>query len=210
MEYEWRNYCINYIKLKFFNKKYKKLDFFKTTVIRLTNICLLDKMLSRSILKKVRSFEMKRTLQISLVVVIVDQMIKFFMTTFLANQEITIIPHFFSLIYALNTGAAWSLFSGDRFFLIMVTFLFLGFLYYFFLKDQNLKWSEKIGMGFLIGGIIGNLIDRILFGYVIDYLSFTFFSYQFPIFNFADTCIVVSILLLILLSVSEVVPWKSK
>lgn len=153
---------------------------------------------------------MKKTLQISFVIVFIDQVIKCLVRTLLANREIVVIPNFFSLFYAKNPGAAWSLFSGNRLFLILITFLFLGFLYFFFLKDQTLKQIEKVGMGFLIGGIVGNLVDRIFWGYVIDYLSFTFFRYSFPIFNFADTCIVLSIFFFILVSVSEVIPWKSK
>lgn len=160
--------------------------------------------------KKEKEFNMKKTLQISFAIVVVDQFIKFLARMFLMGQEIVVIPKFFSLLYTLNPGAAWSLFSGNRIFLILITFLFLGFLYFFFLKDQHLKIVEKVGIGFLIGGILGNLVDRIFFGYVIDYLSFTFFNYSFPIFNFADTCIVGSIFFLIFVSVSEVIPWKLK
>ena len=55
----------------------------------------------------------------------------------------------------------------------------------------------------LMGGIVGNLIDRIVYGYVIDYLSFKFGSYYFPIFNFADICIVVSVIIMLLRMIKE-------
>ena len=67
------------------------------------------------------------------------------------------------------------------------------------IKNKNLGRKEWITYGILLGGIIGNLIDRIKTGAVIDYLDFTFFGYPYPIFNFADICIVVSILGLFLI-----------
>ena len=57
---------------------------------------------------------------------------------------------------------------------------------------------EKIYMIFLTGGIIGNLIDRIIYGYVVDYLRFIIFGYNFPIFNLADICITIGVILLII------------
>ena len=59
----------------------------------------------------------------------------------------------------------------------------------------------------LLSGILGNLLDRIIHGYVIDYLSFNFGKYYFPIFNFADICIVISILLILIRMIKEDV-WK--
>lgn len=56
----------------------------------------------------------------------------------------------------------------------------------------------QIIYGILLGGIIGNLIDRIIYGYVIDYLNFNIFGYNFPVFNFADICIVISIFIIII------------
>lgn len=57
---------------------------------------------------------------------------------------------------------------------------------------------EKISYIFLTGGIIGNLIDRIIYGYVVDYLRFIIFGYNFPIFNLADICITIGVILLII------------
>ena len=67
-------------------------------------------------------------------------------------------------------------------------------------NNVKLKNIDKIIYGILLGGIIGNLIDRVLYGYVIDYLSFNIFGYSFPIFNFADICIVLSMIGLIIWS----------
>ena len=69
---------------------------------------------------------------------------------------------------------------------------------YFLIINNNLSILDKIIYGMLYGGIIGNLLDRIFRGYVIDYLDFIVFKYDFPIFNFADSLIVVAMILLII------------
>lgn len=74
-------------------------------------------------------------------------------------------------------------------------------IYLYFIKDKKLKKIEVITYSILIGGIIGNLIDRIVYGYVIDYLSFNIFGYHFPVFNLADICIVVSVFLMIMIEI---------
>ena len=154
---------------------------------------------------------MKKVFGISVIVLAIDQALKLLVQTFLKDVgSVCLIPHFFELQYAENDGAAWSMFSGNRLFLIFMTFLFLGMIYYFFLKNETLDHLKKWGIGFLIGGILGNLFDRLFLGYVIDYLSFEIFGYAFPIFNFADTCIVLAILFLIIKSSEEVLPWKLK
>ena len=68
----------------------------------------------------------------------------------------------------------------------------------YMIKGKDLNKYEEIIYGVLIGGIIGNLIDRVVHGSVIDYLDFNLFGYNFPVFNFADICIVISIILIII------------
>lgn len=154
---------------------------------------------------------MKKVAVVSFIILLIDQFFKYIVQAFLMpSGTITIIPSFFQLVYAENNGAAWSLFSGSRLFLILVTFVFLIMIYYFLLKDENISKLERLGVSFLIGGILGNLCDRIFLGYVVDYLSFNIFGYQYPVFNFADICIVLSIIFLIVITCREVLPWKLK
>ena len=147
---------------------------------------------------------MKKLAIISLICIIIDQVIKVIVTT---NMEfahsINVINNFFRITYLQNTGAAWSILSGNRILLIIVTLIALGIIYFVFLKDKKIKNYESILLGILLGGIIGNLIDRVRFGYVIDYLDFNLFSYHYPVFNFADICIVVSIIILLIISLKE-------
>ena len=147
---------------------------------------------------------MKKLIPISLVCLLIDQIIKVVITTNLKIADsINIITNFFRITYLQNTGAAWSILSGNKIVLILITIIALFLIYYFLLKNKTLKNIEYILYGILIGGILGNLIDRIRFGYVIDYLDFNFGSYRYPVFNLADICIVISIILLVLISIKD-------
>jgi signal peptidase II len=141
--------------------------------------------------------EMKKILPISLLFVVIDQVVKILVINKMAlQQSITIINNFFNITYVRNTGAAWSILSGNVLLLIMISVLALVTIYYYLIKDKDLNKIDIVSYSMLIGGIIGNLIDRIVHGYVIDYLDFKIFNYNFPIFNIADTLIVISIIII--------------
>ncbi len=143
---------------------------------------------------------MKKICSISLICLIIDQFIKLLITiNFKLYEGIVVIPNFFSIIRVHNTGAAWSFLTGNTFALILLSLLALVAIYLFFIKNTELKKLEKIIYGVLIGGILGNLIDRIFRGYVVDFLDFQIFKYNFPVFNFADICIVLSVLAILIL-----------
>ena len=140
---------------------------------------------------------MKKILPISLLFVVIDQVVKIIVINKMAlQQSITIINNFFNITYVRNTGAAWSILSGNVLLLIMISVLALITIYYYLIKDKDLNKIDIVSYSMLIGGIIGNLIDRIVHGYVIDYLDFKIFNYNFPIFNIADTLIVISIIII--------------
>ena len=138
---------------------------------------------------------MKKLVGESVLFVLMDQVIKYFVKKTLLN--VTIIPHFFFLTYTENEGAAWSILEGNRIFLILIGVFSLIIIYEYFLKGKKQTSFETLSYALLIGGIIGNLIDRVVRGYVIDYLNFHIFSYHYPIFNFADICIVLGVCFLI-------------
>lgn len=122
--------------------------------------------------------------------------------TILNMGSIKVIQDFFYLTYSENTGAAWSILKDQKILLLIVTVLVL-FLINKYLHKENLTNMETFTYGMLIGGIVGNLFDRIVYGYVIDFLDFKIYGYNYPIFNFADTFIVVGIILLIVISVRK-------
>ncbi len=141
---------------------------------------------------------MKKIISLSVVIVLLDQIIKFFITTLELHQKITIIQDFFYITYVRNDGAAWSILSGNRIILILVGIFALLLIYFFLIKNKKLTNLEQISYGILTGGIIGNLIDRIIHGFVIDYLDFKIFNYYFPVFNLADIMIVIGMFLIII------------
>ena len=135
--------------------------------------------------------------QICAVSLILDQVIKVLVTSNMkVGSSITIIPRFFEIYYLQNKGAAFSSFQGMRYILILISFIiFIGLIKH--IKSNKItKKVEIISLGMIMGGLVGNLIDRILYGYVIDYLSFTFFGYSFAVFNLADSLIVIGVILL--------------
>lgn len=147
----------------------------------------------------------KKIIMISLFTLMLDQLIKIVISTNLPN--ITVIHNFFSLVYAENTGVAFSMLSGNRLFIILITILLLGVLIYMLEKEYvNSKQNSKLvvlSYGFLFGGITGNLLDRIIRGVVIDYVSLNIFGYHLPIFNLADLFITFGVILLIIKTLKE-------
>lgn len=148
---------------------------------------------------------MKKILTTSFICILIDQIIKIIITTNLKfTESINVIKNFFRITYLQNNGAAFSILSGNRIFLILITLIALLIIYIFLIKNKNINKIEAICYGTLMGGIIGNLIDRVRLGYVIDYLDFNIINYNYPVFNFADICIVVSAILLLIISIKEV------
>ncbi len=133
-----------------------------------------------------------------------DQVIKKIVTSCITlGRSITVIPSFFHFTYVRNTGAAWSILEGSRILLIVISFVALGLVYWFMLKDKRIEKIEEIGYGILFGGIFGNLLDRVLYGYVIDFFHFNFGTYHFPVFNIADIGIVVGTFIIVLIMIKE-------
>lgn len=118
------------------------------------------------------------------------------------RQSIPIINNFFYLTYARNKGIAFSLLEGKLVFIIIMTILVIGIIIKY-IKDSTATSIEIICYSLVIGGAIGNLLDRIIYGYVIDFLDFHLFHYNFPIFNLADSCIVIGIFFLLLMNFKE-------
>ena len=140
---------------------------------------------------------MKKISLIALCFLFIDQLIKIFVSsTFKVGEGIVIIKNFFTLTLLHNTGAAFSILRANTFLLIMVSFVALFLIYLFFIKDSELENFDIWLYGALIGGILGNLCDRIFRGYVVDYLDFNIFN--FPVFNLADSIIVISVIFIII------------
>lgn len=130
---------------------------------------------------------------------LLDQIIKLIVTKNMELfQEITIIPKFFSLYYLKNTGAAFSILGNQTILLVLISLICLVFIKNYIKKLKRVTNLTIISIGILLGGILGNLFDRLLYSSVIDYLSFNIFGYNFPVFNIADIGITVGAILLIM------------
>lgn len=109
------------------------------------------------------------------------------------GHSITIIPDFFYLVHVGNTGAAWSMLTGKSTLLAIIAIATLAGIYIWrralALRDR----LAQVAFGLLCGGIIGNLVDRLQHGHVVDFLDFHFGTYIYPTFNVADSAICVGV-----------------
>lgn len=130
-------------------------------------------------------------------VLVVDLVTKYVFDARLENGEsVTVIPKLFNFRIVHNYGAAWGMLAGKQVFLIVLTFVFLAIFIYYYIREKNKSWLLNVTFGFLFAGCLGNLYDRLFFGYVRDMIEFDFWK-SFPIFNFADVALSVGVVLLI-------------
>ena len=150
----------------------------------------------------------KKLIVIAVICLVLDQLSKLLIVSNLdIDSGLTIIPSFFSIVYVKNTGAAWGMFSDGTLLLALLSVAFLAFAinYLIKLKDEDITKLNMFSYAMLFGGIVGNLIDRLFRKYVVDFLSFNIFGYNFPVFNIADCFIVISIALIVIESL-----WRDK
>lgn len=136
---------------------------------------------------------MKKFCLISLLVILLDRITKILVVKLLYGRVFDIINGFFYLTFVKNEGAAFSILTGKNIILVLFGLAAAIFLFLYMKKYGK----KNIGYGMVMGGIIGNLIDRLFIGYVIDFIGFIIFGYYFPIFNIADIAIVIGAIFLI-------------
>ena len=135
-------------------------------------------------------------LLISVTIAILDQVFKYLVINHLKPIEnITVINKLLYFTYLENRGAAFGILSNQRWFFILTTVLVIILLVYLVFTKKFESKMFNISAALIIGGGIGNLIDRILLGYVIDYIQLSFFP---PVCNFADYCITAGTIILII------------
>lgn len=138
----------------------------------------------------------KKIFIIAIFSLIVDQVSKAIVDACLSvNETIVVIENFFSLTNVYNTGAAFSIMEGKTWFLSILSVVILIMIFKMG-KEFKMNKPNIIALGLLIGGIFGNFADRLFLGMVRDFLKFKVFGYNFPVFNFADICIVVGVAIL--------------
>lgn len=131
-------------------------------------------------------------ISVAIPMLILDWSTKWLVQTHITQitEVIPIIPGFFNLRHDRNTGAAFGVLAGHRILLILITIAALAFIFAYYLRFRKSRWMQ-VSLGFLLGGAIGNFIDRIRLGEVVDFLQFGIASKDlfWPTFNVADVSV---------------------
>jgi len=126
-----------------------------------------------------------------------DQISKAMVRVAMVEQQSTnLIPYLIKLTYVRNEGAAFGLFPGRQPIFMVTSLLVLFVIAAFWRRTRPVQWPVVVALALVTGGAVGNLIDRLLLGYVTDFFEFGFV--KFPVFNVADSCIVVGVAILML------------
>jgi signal peptidase II len=129
-----------------------------------------------------------------LFITVFDQVTKYVVRlTFAVGESRPVIQGFFDLTYVRNTGAAWGILGGQNVSLTILSIVMLAAILVFrrsFLSDT---WEHRVALGLMVGGIVGNLMDRLRLGWVTDFLDFYWKRYHWPCFNVADAAICIGV-----------------
>lgn len=139
---------------------------------------------------------MKTSIIISILITLLDQIIKFIIDKKVLFIEI--LPTLFNIHKVYNYGVAFSFLENKRYLILLFSLILIYFLFNL-RKDLPKTKKYDILFGVILGGIIGNLLDRVFRGYVIDYLETFILGISFPIFNLADICITLGIIIMVLI-----------
>lgn len=134
---------------------------------------------------------------LALIILLLDQVSKWMAVNQIeAHQILSVIPGFFNLVLVKNKGMAFGIFSQTRsgfyyYFLLFTTIGAIGVILFFFFWIKRTKKWLTVGLSLILGGALGNLVDRVRLGYVIDFLDFFLKGYHWPAFNVADSAVTV-------------------
>ncbi|MCL6571798.1 MAG: signal peptidase II [Bacillus sp. (in: Bacteria)] len=136
---------------------------------------------------------------IALFVILLDQITKWFIVNNMyLGENITIIDNFLYITSHRNRGAAWGILQGQMWlFYVITVIVIIGIMYYLY-KETKGKWLLGVSLGLILGGAIGNFIDRVIHKEVVDFIHTFIFNYNFPVFNIADSALVIGVILLMI------------
>ena len=138
---------------------------------------------------------------ITFLVFLFDILSKIVVINYLQLEEsVKVINNFLYLTYVRNTGAAWSILSNNSYIVLGISLLIIVGIIWYIWKNKIDNKFEKVAYSLILGGAIGNFINRLFYGYVIDFIDIKIFGYDYPIFNLADVFIVIGVILLIIYS----------
>ena len=141
---------------------------------------------------------------IAVVMIVIDQWTKYLVIENMTiGESIPVIENIFYLTSHRNPGAAWGILQGQMWFFYIITLIVVGIIIYYIEHYAKTNRLLGISLGLVLGGAIGNLIDRVRFQEVVDFVDVYIFSYDFPIFNVADSSLVVGVILIGIITLFE-------
>ena len=160
----------------------------------------MEKKSKENIKKEIKNKKTIILIIIGIIIILLDQISKFI----IIEKNITIIPSFLSFTYTENTGAAFNIGSNNLLFIILVNIIILGIIIKFIKeRKEDVNFKILISLVLILVGGIGNLIDRIFRGYVIDFIDVNLFD--FPNFNIADISVTIGIILLFIMIIKSII-----
>lgn len=149
-----------------------------------------------------RSSDTAQLIGVAAIVVAIDQYTKHLITAnFLPGESRFVIPHLLKWTYEQNEHGAFGLFGSSPFLLILMALIVLLIFWYSFRDQARQSLLVRVAFGLILGGAIGNIVDRLHYRYVVDFIDF--FRIWPNIFNVADACITTGVILLILASLAR-------
>ncbi|EGQ1630286.1 signal peptidase II [Staphylococcus pseudintermedius] len=144
------------------------------------------------------------SLFITLIILIGDQLTKFIIRTQMTlGESFAVVPKFLYITSHRNNGAAWGILSGKMTFFYIITIIVLIALIVFYIKEAKNNMLMQIAISLLFSGALGNFIDRVSSGEVVDFIDTVIFGYDFPIFNVADASLTIGVVLLIIVLLKD-------
>jgi len=132
---------------------------------------------------------------IAIIAILIDQITKFLIkTNFQLNESLAIIKNIFHLTYIHNFGAGFGILQQQKWILIFISLLVIGVIFYYLDRIKKKEVLLQVLVGFTLGGTVGNLIDRVTYGFVIDFIDFRIW----PIFNAADSFVTIGVIGLVI------------
>lgn len=139
---------------------------------------------------------------VAALLVVCDQLVKYWIVSNLSlGEAMNVIPNVFSLTYYQNSGAAWSILQGQMWFFALVTFVAVPLCIWLLWKNRRGSKFYSLALGLVIAGALGNFIDRMRLGYVVDMFQTDFIN--FPIFNVADMCLTIGVVMVFIYALFE-------
>jgi signal peptidase II len=155
--------------------------------------------------RRIGGTDMKRqyyigiSLFITIVILLLDQITKFIVASSMkVGDSFNVIPNFLNITSHRNNGAAWGILSGKMSFFYIITIIILVVLIIFYIKEAKQHLLMQVAISLLFAGALGNFIDRVLHGEVVDFVDTNIFGYNFPIFNVADSSLTIGVLLIVI------------